>query len=99
MGNGAMYYGGWSVITAMFLFYTADIFLTLFICVPREKIWNMLYDGGKCMDYNALVVASAAFNIITDFFILLLPAQAVWRLRINKKKKFAVCLLFATGIL
>ena len=98
-GNGTMYYGGWTVIAAMFIFYTTHIPFMLFLCVPREKIWNKLYEGGSCMDYVALVVASAVFNIVTDIFILLLPAQAVWRLRINKKKKIAVCLFFATGLL
>jgi len=93
-----MYYGGWGVIVAMFVFCTAGIPITLFSCVPREKIWNTLYQGGSCMDYNAVVVASAAFNIITDLIILLLPAQAVWRLRISLKKKMSIFLLFATGI-
>ena len=94
-----MHYGGWSMIVAMFIFYTADVPITLFICNPREKIWNSYYEGGTCMDYNALVIASASFNIISDLFILLLPVRSIWKLRIKSSKKLAIVALFATGLL
>jgi hypothetical protein len=94
-----MYYGGWGIIVAMFIFYTADVPLTLFICNPREKIWNSYYEGGSCMDYNALVIASAAFNILSDLFILLLPIRAIWKLQIKPNKKVGILALFTTGLL
>jgi hypothetical protein len=98
-GNEYMYFGGWASIVAMFTFYTADVPLTLFICSPREKIWNPYYEGGRCMNYNALVLASAVFNILSDLVILLLPVRAVCRLQITVRKKAAIVLLFATGLL
>lgn len=94
-----MYYGGWGIIAAMFMFYSADIPLTLMICNPREKIWNEYYVGGSCMNYNALVMASAAFNILSDLFILLLPVRSILKLRIKSSKKAAIVALFATGLL
>jgi hypothetical protein len=51
------------------------------------------------MNYNALVLASAMFNIISDIVILLLPVKSIWQLRISTKKKFAIIALFATGLL
>jgi hypothetical protein len=96
--NAFMFFGGWTVIGAMFIFYTSDFFLTLFICTPREKIWNDTVDG-KCLNYNALVVASALFNIISDLVILFLPVRSVWKLHIATKKKCAIVLLFCTGLL
>jgi hypothetical protein len=97
--TGVMYYGGWGIIVAMFIFYVADVPLTLFICIPREKIWNSYYEDGSCMDYNALVMASAAFNILSDLFILLLPVHAIWKLQVKRSKKAAIIALFTTGLL
>jgi hypothetical protein len=98
-GNELIFFGGWGIIGAMFTFYICDVPLTLFICNPREKIWNDYYKGGKCMDYNALVLASALFNIFSDLVILLLPVRSVWKLRINAQKKVGIILLFGTGLL
>lgn len=96
--NRFVFYGGWTTIISIFIFYFADIFLTLFICNPREKIWND-YVGGTCMNYNALVLASAMFNILSDIVILLLPVKSIWQLRITTKKKVSIIALFATGLL
>lgn len=82
--NRFVFIGGWGIITAMFLFYFADIFLTLYICNPREKIWNDRVEG-TCMNYDLLVVASAIFNILSDLIILLLPIKSLWTLRISLK--------------
>jgi hypothetical protein len=96
--NRFVFFGGWSIIVAMFLFYFINIFLTLFICNPREKIWNDLVQG-TCMNYNYLGVASAILNIASDFAILLLPVRSLWQLRITRKKKLIIFMLFATGLL
>jgi hypothetical protein len=82
-----------------FIFYVSDGSLTLFICRRREKIWNYYYKGGRYMDYNGLVLASALFNIFSDLVILLLPICSVLKLQINSQKKVGVILSFGTGLL
>jgi len=94
-----MWYGGRIVLISLFIFYVVDVPLRLFICVPREKIWNPFYQGGKCADQEALVMASASFNAASDFIILLLPIHSVWKLQIPLKKKILIDIYFATGLL
>ena len=96
------------------LFYTAGFFVEIFECVPREAIWNPRHghsgtyydpwDGGKtgtykCVNQDLLEVVSAVFNLLSDFAILLLPISTVWYLQMRMKKKVAVLVVFATGLL
>lgn len=72
-----MFWGSWSVILTSFAFYTADTFLTIFACTPRENIWNQFNPGDYCIDYHAVIFATGFFNIISDLAILLLPVRSV----------------------
>ncbi|KAF2464557.1 uncharacterized protein BDR25DRAFT_95504 [Lindgomyces ingoldianus] len=97
--NPFMFWGSWIIISTSFTFYTIDTFITIFACNPREKIWNKLRQEGHCMNYNAVVLATGYFNIISDVAILLLPVRSVWQLSIPLRKKVAISFLFATGLL
>jgi hypothetical protein len=94
-----LFFGSWGVIVATFLFQAASVPLTLFICSPREKIWDSYYEGGKCMNIKAALYASAVFNIMADIVILLLPVRSVLKLQIDTNKKVGIILLFGTGLL
>ena len=48
---------------------------------------------------NPLNTALAVINVVTDFYILLLPVRAVWGLNLAKNKKLGLSLLFGTGLL
>lgn len=98
--NPFVFIGAWIVIASSFIFYVVDMFFTIFACSPREKIWNKFYIGGHCpINYNAIIIATAIFNIISDIAILILPVRSVWKLRMARKKKIGITLLFATGLL
>lgn len=95
-----MFFGSWAVIVITVIFYTIMFFTTVFQCYPQEKIWNPTVTGGKCpVDHAAHVVATAIFNIVSDFVILALPTTTVWRLRIRMAKKAGITMLFGTGLL
>jgi hypothetical protein len=92
--NPFVFYGSWLIVITSAIFYTITTFLTIFACLPREKIWNKLYTGeGHCLEYRAIILSTAIFNI------LLLPVRTVWKLRIPTRKKVAISLLFGTGLL
>lgn len=97
--NRFMYYGGRIVIGVMFVFYTIDMFVRLFICSPRKKIWNPVYKGGKCGNLNTLFLCAFSFNFISDLAVLMLPVRSVWKLQIPRKKKVIISFHFATGLL
>jgi hypothetical protein len=97
--NPFVFYGSWLIITLCTLFYVITTFLTVYACTPREKIWNKLLPGGKCLNYRAIIVSTAFFNICSDVAILLLPVHTVWSLRIPTKKKVGISLMFSIGLL
>lgn len=97
--NPFVFVGAWLVIACSSIFYIVDMFFTIFACSPREKIWNKFFIGGHCpINYNAIIIATAIFNIISDIAILVLPVSALWKLQMARKKKIGITLLFATGL-
>lgn len=94
-----MWYSARIIILATGTFYTISTFLTIFACSPREAFWNPLITNGKCLNNDLSTLITCLFNIVSDILILILPARAVWKLRINTKNKIKIVLLFAIGLL
>ena len=80
------------------LYYLTGILIEIFQCTPREKIWNPAVEG-SCVDNNASVTVSGAFNLVLDLIMFMLPIYAIWRLKIAIKRKLGICAAFATGLL
>ena len=78
-------------------FYGATTFAKIFECTPRAKITNPSLPG-HCVDLSMVLKTSGSFNFITDYLILVLPIQAVWKLDISRKKKSLVIFVFTFGL-
>lgn len=83
----------WSLV----VFYLVDTIFMIFLCSPREKIWNPLLETGHCFDESAPYKASGVFNVLSDFAILIVPMPTLWSLQMSLKKKLLVMGVFATG--
>ena len=94
-----MYVTARGMIAVILLYHTISTCITAFACNPRERIWNPLVTEYKCLDNTIGILFTCLFNIISDLIILALPTRAVWRLRIPRRKKVSIVLLFATGLL
>ena len=80
------------------IFFTILLFLEIFECVPRRKIWDPTVEG-RCINIEKTFVATGVINVLDDFIILVLPLSWVWQLNIPAKKRAGVCLVFAAGFL
>lgn len=87
--------------TLVFLFAwgPASIFSLAFICVPAEKFWDLSAEGqSHCKPMLPIFLACSVTNMITDFFIFLVPLPSIWNLQLPLKQKivlgFALCLGF-----
>ena len=94
-----MFYGGWTAIFANLVFYLVRTIVNIVYCIPREKIWNKLLPGGHCISNDGFMTTTGLVNAISDIVILLLPIRSLWKLKIAKKKKVHISMLFATGLL
>ena len=43
-------------------------------------------------------VVSGVFNVVTDFYVLILPIAVVWRLQLAPRRKIGVIGIFLTGL-
>ncbi|KAK3994873.1 hypothetical protein QBC44DRAFT_35336 [Cladorrhinum sp. PSN332] len=68
----------------------------IFRCAPIHKFWNPFMEGGSC---NAEVGSWVSWQdgipeVITNFFIWLLPIYEIWRLAASIKTKVAISTVF-----
>ncbi|KAK1594250.1 uncharacterized protein LY79DRAFT_589400 [Colletotrichum navitas] len=64
------------------------VLLIMFECAPVAAIWDRTLDR-KCININAVTLASAILSIIEDFVILVMPIPELRRLKLTRKKKTA----------
>ena len=84
------------VILAMFFF--SGLILALALCRPYAFKWDKTIHG-TCGDIMAGYRWISIPSLITDFFILVIPIPTIWKLQMNKYKKFGLFVTFLTGSL
>lgn len=77
----------------------AVFFAIVLQCTPVPFNWDPTIVGGYCVDRRVLYIFSAAFNILTDILILGLPLWVFSSLRIPKRTKIALLIVFLLGFL
>ncbi|CAD6448648.1 e65e15e7-e58f-4bd6-a05a-23b24e3531a6 [Sclerotinia trifoliorum] len=91
----------WSCHALMWMtvvFYVILLFMTIFLCTPVPKFWNVL-ETGHCLNMNYVFLATGTANTISDFLIILLPQPIIWRLQMSFKEHVGVSAIFSTGLL
>jgi len=88
--------GGAVVIVAV---YTAFILASMIGATPRAgQTWLESSQTSRNSTGKTLSVPLAAWALVSDVFILLLPISGVLRLQLSPKKRFALLMVFMTGI-
>ncbi|KAL9121005.1 MAG: hypothetical protein Q9187_002439 [Circinaria calcarea] len=91
-------YATWAVMFFVFAYLFSN-FLILFLgCAPISKNWTP-GSPGHCIDLKKSAKVYASMNVISDFFIFVLPLPSVWRLKLTRKEKIGVSLVFMSGII
>lgn len=75
-----------------------SVFAGTFLCRPIEKLWDPQRPG-ECMDPRKYWLSAAGLNIGIDFAVLLLPLPAITQLRLPRKQKIYLMLIFLLGFL
>ena len=92
----------WWIITCLIaanaIFFTILLFLEIFECVPRTKIWTPTVPG-RCINIEETFVATGAINVLDDFLILGLPMIWIWQLHTPTRRKMGIAAVFAAGLL
>ncbi|KAI4100117.1 MAG: hypothetical protein LQ339_005639 [Xanthoria mediterranea] len=89
-------------------FYGPTMFFTkLSIFILYYRIFNpsrtmryLIYFGPTCShEVKVISVATSAINVVSDFYILLIPLAAISNLQLPKKRKLGLFAIFFTGFL
>ena len=86
------------------LWLIASVIVGIFRCHPIHDIWNPLVVGSPdvrdyCMNNNSYYISVSVFNVVLDFWILLLPLSIVWTLMLSARRKVGLSAIFLLGAL
>ncbi|KAF7884301.1 uncharacterized protein EAF02_004637 [Botrytis sinoallii] len=96
--RGIKYWGVQVFIWINMLYFVACFFVSLFQCLPREKIWNPTVRG-TCLNYKPYILATGIFNCVSDALMLIFPVFSVWDLHMSFARKLGVSAIFLVGTL
>lgn len=70
-------------ITLMVLFYTACLLTETISCTPRSgETWLDVARSKRCGKDLTLGYLMAAFNVLSDFYLLAIPIPVIWKLHL-----------------
>ena len=76
----------------------AYTFFIVFICTPVVKAWDFELPG-HCANSTLGAALSTGGGFVSDLGILTLPIIWVWKVRMDRRRKLGVSLIFAMGFL
>lgn len=76
--------------------FIAVTLLAAFTCTPTRKSWKPEVPG-HCLDSFKTYLGAAAPNVLTDFFLLVLPLPMLWALSLRLSKKVGLSVVFMLG--
>ena len=80
------------------IFYALFMFINIFLCSPRRKIYDP-FSPGRCLKIFELYITSATFNVVSDIAMFFVPLWRIWHLQISRKRKVGISAIFFTGAL
>ncbi|KFA49867.1 hypothetical protein S40293_01209 [Stachybotrys chartarum IBT 40293] len=92
-----------SLAVIAFVVLSNVIFLVIQLkqCTPLNMIWEGWQDKNRaqhCVNIQVLAVTSASFGIAQDLIILLMPLPLLYHLKVERRVKFGITLMFSLGI-
>lgn len=81
--------------------YSLSAFLEIFLsCFPMAYLWNPAgHPDGYCINLAEAWLAVGVTNLIEDVMIILLPIPILWGLKMDVRRKLALCGIFSLGVL
>ncbi|KAL8689615.1 MAG: hypothetical protein Q9218_004757 [Villophora microphyllina] len=93
-----MRYLVWFGIAITGCFYISGMGVVFGLCAPRDgKTWLETSMTPQCRNLEDYGIAQGTMNLVSDFYLLIIPIPAVFSLQLPQKKKFGVIAIFMTG--
>ncbi|RAH58923.1 hypothetical protein BO85DRAFT_511357 [Aspergillus piperis CBS 112811] len=86
----------YTLATIVVLFFIGSLTTTLRLCRPIAFNWDTTLNG-SCGNEATAELAAAAFNMVLDIVIVLLPLPVTWKLQMTTQKKAAADFTYCTA--
>ncbi|KAF2830572.1 hypothetical protein CC86DRAFT_434372 [Ophiobolus disseminans] len=86
----------WISLAIVIIYTIGTVASSIFSCVPIKTFWTR-DPSAKCLNQSAMWFTNAAWNIITDFALIILPIPIIRSLNLGRKQKIALISIFAVG--
>ncbi|PGG99777.1 hypothetical protein GX51_06149 [Blastomyces parvus] len=87
----------WALIWIVICYTIGSSTATVFQCTPIRRAWQRQIPG-TCINLTISWYSNAAFSILSDLAILILPMPVIKSLLLPKKEKLGLMSIFAVGI-
>jgi hypothetical protein len=87
----------WSLFAIVAIAGVWAIGTAILTCLPIAYNWDGSVVGGRCLPLKPLWFTNAALNIATDLSILLVPMPVLKSLKLPRKQKIGLFIVFALG--
>ncbi|KAH8897432.1 hypothetical protein GQ53DRAFT_743130 [Thozetella sp. PMI_491] len=94
----AFFWAATALIVLNTMLYISAIVSDIFACKPIPKMWDIWLDG-TCIDRKLRDIINAAFNLIVDAFIVILPQKIIWSVMLSGRRRLLVSFVFSVGLL
>ncbi|KAF2119214.1 hypothetical protein BDV96DRAFT_642252 [Lophiotrema nucula] len=71
--------------------------VTTWGCSPIRKWW-VTDAPGSCINLIPFGILANLLNVLTDFFIFLMPVPMLWKLKVSLARRLALCGIFSLGL-
>jgi hypothetical protein len=82
------------LFTLFYLAYAGVQIASLIQCVTADSVKT-----GLCKDVYALTIAQGAFNVLSDFYVFIIPIGCIVRLQVTKRQKVGLLFIFLAGLI
>jgi hypothetical protein len=87
----------WIALGAVIAYGFCNVMGSIFACTPVAFFWDRSLPNGHCINLLAFWFSNAAFNILSDIFIIILPIPVLKSLSIPRKQKYGLIMIFIMG--
>ncbi|EKG14135.1 hypothetical protein MPH_08675 [Macrophomina phaseolina MS6] len=87
----------YTIMWVVAIYSVVSSFSFLYACRPMAKFWDPRIARGSCIRKLAIPVFNGIMNVVTDFFIVIIPIFIFWRVQISTRQRIGLVLMFMTG--
>ncbi|KAF2448226.1 hypothetical protein P171DRAFT_470068, partial [Karstenula rhodostoma CBS 690.94] len=89
----------WTMWVAIMAFTLSTLFVEMFSCLPVSAIFDLENPTRRCIAWVPFYLSQAGIDVFINLALLLFPLPFLGILKIDRKQRYALVLVFSIGLL